>query len=198
MSVSGIGGSYNNLAYRPNINQRNEQCKTETSDTQTEDKAATIKSSSVISRDSQFKDVSDYTSYLFKSYGYFGRSAYVEGVPTTVSVSGAFLRKCMSDPEKAEYLESNLNAISDSISYVKNHSPGTLVNASYNIDANGNISMMTTSTNDPDGKIAEENKEKAVKEKKELEERIEERREDRNVRTETHSNWWKESLNFYV
>ncbi len=39
----------------------------------------------------------------------------MQGVPTTVSVSGAFLKKCMNDLEKAKYLEENLAAIPDSI-----------------------------------------------------------------------------------
>ena len=196
MSVSGVGGSYNNSVNQLNINQNIQQRQTETSDTQTAKKAADIESD-VTSKTSQCKDVSDYTSYLFKTYDYFGRSAYVEGVPTIVSVSGAFLNKCLSDPEKAEYLENNLEAITDSISYAKSHSLGTLVNASYNIDANGNISMTTISTNDPDGKIAEENREKASKEKKELEDRIEERRE-KDLRAEIQSNWREASLDFYA
>ena len=37
----------------------------------------------------------------------------MQGVPTTVSVSSAFLQKCMNDPEKAKYLEENLAAIPD-------------------------------------------------------------------------------------
>lgn len=32
----------------------------------------------------------------------------MQGVPTTVSVSSAFLKKCMNDPERAKYLEENL------------------------------------------------------------------------------------------
>ncbi len=37
----------------------------------------------------------------------------MQGIPTTVSVSSAFLQKCMNDPEKAKYLEENLAAIPD-------------------------------------------------------------------------------------
>lgn len=32
----------------------------------------------------------------------------MQGIPTTISVSSAFLKKCMNDPEKAKYLEENL------------------------------------------------------------------------------------------
>lgn len=33
------------------------------------------------------------------------------GFPTTVSVSSAFLKQCMNDPEKAKHLEKNLVAL---------------------------------------------------------------------------------------
>ena len=35
----------------------------------------------------------------------------MEGVQTTVSVSSAFIKKCANDPEKAKFLEENLNAL---------------------------------------------------------------------------------------
>ncbi len=41
----------------------------------------------------------------------------MQGVPKTVSVSGAFLKKCMNDPEKAAYLEENLAVIPDCVSH---------------------------------------------------------------------------------
>ena len=40
---------------------------------------------------------------------------------------------------------------------------GTLTNLSYMIDANGNISVAISGTNDPDGKIAKENAERKAK-----------------------------------
>ena len=83
----------------------------------------------------------------------------MQGVPTTVSVSGAFLKKCMNDPEKAKYLEENLAALPDCASYAVSHAQGTLTSISYEIDANGNITGISSGTNDPDGKIAREKRE---------------------------------------
>ncbi len=73
-------------------------------------------------RSASFTNIADYTKYLKENYNYLGNVASVEGIPTRVSVSASFLRKCIDDPEKAEYLESSLCAISDSASYVKSHS----------------------------------------------------------------------------
>lgn len=100
----------------------------------------------------------------------------MQGIPTTVSVSSAFLQKCMNDPEKAKYLEENLAAIPDCAKSAVNGCRGTLTNLSYKIDANGNISVAISGTNDPDGKIARENAERKAKESKEREKKAEERR----------------------
>ena len=53
---------------------------------------------------------------------------------------------------------------------------GTLTNLSYKIDADGNITITGSGTNDPDGKIAKENAERKAKENREKEEKIKERR----------------------
>ena len=91
-----------------------------------------------------FSNVNDYSSYLQDKYSYMNTgTTSMEGVPTTVSVSGAFLKKCMNDPEKAKYLEENLAAIPDCAAYAVSHSLGTLTSLSYQIDANGNISCMS-------------------------------------------------------
>ena len=59
----------------------------------------------------------------------------------------------MNDPEKAKYLEENLAAIPDCVKSAVNGCQGTLTNLSYQIDANGNISVAISGTNDSDGKI---------------------------------------------
>ena len=143
--------------------------------------------------------VNDYTKYLQGKYSYMNTgTTSMQGVPTTVSVSGVFLKKCMNDPEKAKYLEENLAAIPDSVKSLCNSvkmAPGSPVvtYATYKIDDNGNISMMSGSTNDPDGKIARENAERKAKEKKAAERRKEkkaaeekaaERRAERKERME--------------
>ena len=100
----------------------------------------------------------------------------MQGVPTTVSVSSAFLQKCMNDPEKAKYLEENLAVIPDCAKSAVNGCLGTLTNLSYKVDENGNISVAISGTNDPDGKIAKENAERKAKENREKEEKVKEKR----------------------
>ena len=131
-----------------------------------------------------YSNVNDYSKYLQGKYSYMNTGATsMQGVPTTVSVSGVFLKKCMNDPEKAKYLEENLAAIPDSVKSLCNSvkmAPGSPVvtYATYKIDDNGNISMMSGSTNDPDGKIARENAERKAKEKKAAERRKEKKAEE--------------------
>ena len=106
----------------------------------------------------------DFAQALQKKYSYFNSSVTISGVPTSVSVSSSFLEKCAKDPEKAAYLEENLAAIPDCISSVKANCLGTITNVSYQIDSNGEITVMMSGTNDPDGKIARENAEKKIRE----------------------------------
>ena len=137
-----------------------------------------------------YSNVNDYSKYLQGKYSYMNSgTTSMQGVPTTVSVSGAFLKKCMNDPEKAKYLEENLAAIPDSVKSLCNSvkmAPGSPVvtYATYKIDDNGNISMMSGSTNDPDGKIAKENAERKAKEKKAAEEKAAERRKEKKAEEE--------------
>lgn len=124
-----------------------------------------------------YSNVNDYSKYLQGKYSYMNTGKFsMQGIPTTVSVSSAFLQKCMNDPEKAKYLEENLAAIPDCAKSAVNGCRGTLTNLSYKIDANGNISVAISGTNDPDGKIARENAERKAKESKEREKKAEERR----------------------
>ena len=114
-----------------------------------------------------YSNVNDYSKYLQGKYHYMNTgTTSMQGVPTTVSVSSAFLQKCMNDPEKAKYLEENLAAIPDCAKSAVNGCLGTLTNLSYKVDENGNISVAISGTNDPDGKIAKENAERKVKEKR--------------------------------
>lgn len=101
----------------------------------------------------------------------------MKGIPTTVNVSSAFLKKCMDNPEKAAWLEENVAAIPKCNEVALSRCLGTLTNISYKIDANGNMSMAISGTNDPDGKIARENAKRKVEEKKAAEEKAAKRRE---------------------
>lgn len=48
-----------------------------------------------------YSNVNDYSKYLQGKYHYMNIGlTSMQGIPTTVSVSSAFLQKCMNDPEK--------------------------------------------------------------------------------------------------
>ena len=132
-----------------------------------------------------FKNTNDYSKYLQEKYSYMntGKTS-MQGVPVTVSVSGAFLKQCMDNPEKAAYLEENLAAIPEcikrSVEYTKTM-PGNPVMTYCNVsfDENGNITMTSGCTNDPDGKIARENAQRKAEEKKAAEEKAAKRRAEK-------------------
>lgn len=132
-----------------------------------------------------YSNVNDYSKYLQGKYDYMNTgTTSMQGVPTTVSVSEAFLKKCMSDPEKAKYLEENLAVLPDCAAYAVSHAQGTLTSLSYEFDANGNITIISSGTNDPDGKIAKENAERKAKEKKTAEEKAAKRRREKKAEEE--------------
>ena len=138
----------------------------------------------------KFSNVAEYTRYLQQKYSYMNTgTTSMQGVPTTVSVSGAFLKKCMNDPEKAKYLEENLKAIPDCMKSLVNYTrtmPGSpvMTYSSYTIDENGNITWMGGCTNDPDGKIARENAKRKAEEKKAAEEKTAKKRAEKNAEEE--------------
>lgn len=129
-----------------------------------------------------YDNVNDYSKYLQGKYSYMNTGiTSMQGVPTTVSVSPAFLKKCMNDPEKAKYLEENLAAIPNCAKIAVNGCLGTLTNLSYSFDENGNITIIGSGTNDPDGKIAKENAERKAKENRKIQEKIKEKRTARKI-----------------
>lgn len=114
-----------------------------------------------------FSNVNDYSKYLQEKYSYMNAGKIsMHGVPTIVSVSSAFLKKCMDNPEKAAWLEENLAAFPKGNEIALSRCQGTLTNISYTIDGNGNMSMAISGTNDPDGRIARENAQRKAEEKK--------------------------------
>ncbi|MCM1047659.1 MAG: hypothetical protein NC433_04455 [Clostridiales bacterium] len=137
-----------------------------------------------------YSNVNDYSKYLQGKYSYMNTgTTSMQGVPTTVSVSSAFLKKCMNNPEKAKYLEENLAAIPDCVKSLVNYTktmPGSPVctYAAYYIDDNGNITGMSGCTNDPDGKIAKENAKRKAQEKKAAEEKAAKRRAEKKAEEE--------------
>lgn len=181
MAISGVTdytntyAGYTNTAKKPesNVTTSTVELKTSTGGTKTEQ----IKTG--------YSNVNDYSKYLQGKYSYMNTgTTSMQGVPTTVSVSSAFLKKCMNDPEKATYLEENLAALPDCASYAVSHAQGTLTSIEYRIDANGNITGISSGTNDPDGKIAKENAERKAKEKKAQEEKAAKRRKEKKAEEE--------------
>ena len=164
------GKGYTNTAKEGNVTTSTVELKTSTGGTKTEQ----IKTG--------YSNVNDYSKYLQGKYSYMNSGTIsMQGVPTTVSVSSAFLKKCMNDPEKAKYLEENLAALPDCAKSAVSSCRGTLTNLSYSVDANGNISVAISGTSDPDGKIAKENAERRAKEKKAAEEKAAERRKEKKA-----------------
>lgn len=129
-----------------------------------------------------YDSVRDYSSYLRSKYAYMNAGTVsMDGVPTTVSVSGAFLQKCGNDPEKAKYLEENLAALPDCAKLAVAGCQGTLTSLSYQIDANGNITVISSGSSDPDGRIARENAARKAREQKAEEERAAKSREEKEI-----------------
>ena len=132
-----------------------------------------------------FKNVDDYSKYLQEKYSYMNTGkTTMQGVPTTVVVSEAFLRKCKDDPEKAAFLEENLAAIPNCAKMAVNSCFGTLTNLQYMCDANGNLSVVISGTNDPDGKIVRENAKKKAEEEKAAKAKVEKKYTEK-TKTET-------------
>ena len=106
--------------------------------------------------------VDEYKKTLMDKFSFLGKTTSMSGGPTTVSISSKYLAKCANDPELAQKLEENLKAIPSSISLLNSRvgmasgSP-VVTYANISVDANGNISCVSGSTNDPDGKIAKQN-----------------------------------------
>ncbi len=175
MAITGINNSSYTSYYASNYKNTVKKTDSEKDSTNTKDGNVTTSTVELktsrpgVTKTEQIKtgysNVNDYSKYLQGKYHYMNTgTTSMQGVPTTVSVSSAFLQKCMNDPEKAKYLEENLAAIPDCAKSAVNGCLGTLTNLSYMIDANGNISVAISGTNDPDGKIAKENAERKAKE----------------------------------
>ena len=183
MAITGINNSSYTSYYASNYKNTVKKTDSEKDSTNTKDGNVTTSTVELktsrpgVTKTEQIKtgysNVNDYSKYLQGKYHYMNIGlTSMQGIPTTVSVSSAFLQKCMNDPEKAKYLEENLAAIPDCTKDTINGCLGTVTNQSYMIDANGNIIETVSGTNDPDGKIAKENAERKAKENREKEEKV--------------------------
>lgn len=200
MAITGINNSgytsYYATSYTKTVKKADcEQDSTSTKESNVTTSTVELKTSTAgVTKTEQIKtgysNVNDYSKYLQGKYSYMNTGKIsMQGVPTTVSVSSAFLQKCMNDPEKAKYLEENLAAIPDCVKSLNNYvkmaprSP-VVTYATYKIDENGNISIMSGGTNDPDGKIAKENAERKAQEKKAAEEKAAKKRAEKKAAEE--------------
>ncbi|MFR5401034.1 MAG: hypothetical protein ACLTH3_14010 [Lachnospira sp.] len=183
MAITGINNSSYTSYYASNYKNTVKKTDSEKDSTNTKDGNVTTSTVELktsrpgVTKTEQIKtgysNVNDYSKYLQGKYHYMNIGlTSMQGIPTTVSVSSAFLQKCMNDPEKAKYLEENLAAIPDCTKDTINGCLGTVTNQSYMIDANGNIIETVSGTNDPDGKIAKENAERKAKENREKAEKV--------------------------
>lgn len=158
----------------------------ETGTHKTETAAAGKSKSNTSSSGVKAMDVDEYMSALSKKYSYFGRTAKIANVPTSVNISPAYLRKCADDPEKREELEKSLDSIGAFVPIGAQRTrmlPGNPVMTHYDcmIDSNGNMTVISGCTNDPKAKGEWERTEKKEKteEEKLAERRAKKRAEER-------------------
>ena len=131
MAISGIGSNYNNVYGSTYASQKNEVAKEATKDT----------------KNTTNDSVSDYYSYLQKNYDCVKNGS--------VEISGAYLKECAKNPEKAKELEKNLSFFKEGYEKgLKNAQANAkamgmkLVNysESWSIDNTGNVTMMASVT----------------------------------------------------
>lgn len=131
------------------------------------------------SKQKRFENVDEYAKYLGERYGVYRANKTIEGIPASIDVSPAFLQKALDDPEKMQWLEENLEAMQ---SLNTSMFAGTLTYVGYSVDSEGNITMSSSSSSDPDGKIAAANakrKQEEAREKERFEQkRLEAKREE--------------------
>ena len=132
-----------------------------------------------------FKNVDDYSRYLQEKYDYMNKGTVsMQGVPTTVTVSSAFLEKCKDDPQKAAWLEENLATIPNCAKMAVGACLGTLTRLQYMCDDNGNLSVAISGSSDPDGKIAKENAKRKAAEERAAKEKTERKRAEKKAEQE--------------
>ena len=114
MTITGINNSgytsYYATSYTKTVKKADcEQDSTGTKESNVTTSTVELKTSTAgVTKTEQIKtgysNVNDYSKYLQGKYSYMNTGTIsMQGVPTTVSVSSAFLQKCMNDPEKAKY-----------------------------------------------------------------------------------------------
>lgn len=140
-------------------------------------------------RNTAADDVSSYYSYLQKTYDCVKNGS--------VAISGAYLKECAKDPQKAKELEENLSFYKEGYESGLNSARANaraigarLVNysESWSIDGTGNITMMASTTVTSDSSVKgwkdlTREREEKLKEKRE-QERMEEKKKERKEQDE--------------
>ena len=168
MAITGIGNGYNNVYENTYVSQKNEEVKrAETKETSS---AQTGKAKSEAN-----SSMSDYYSYLANKYDCVKNG--------NVAISGAYLKECMGNADKAKELEENLAFYKES--YKSGYESAkanaratgarlTNYSESWSIDSKGNIVMQASATVVSDTKgwrELKEERDERIKEKREQEEK---------------------------
>ena len=174
MAITGIGNSYNIAYENTYVSQKNEEVKR--SETKETSSAQTGKAKGAAS-----SGVSDYYSYLAKKY-----DCVKDG---NVAISGAYLKECAKNADKAKELEENLAFYKESYKsgYESAKANARAIGArltnyseSWSIDSTGNVVMQASTTVVSDTKGWR-------KWKEERDERIKEKRQEKLDRTKEDS-----------
>ena len=178
MAITRIGNSYNNAYENTYVSQKNEEVKRpETKETSS---AQTGKAKSAVN-----SGVSDYYSYLAKKYDCVKNG--------NAAISGAYLKECAKNADKAKELEENLAFYKESYKsgYESAKANARAIGArltnyseSWSIDSTGNvvIQVSTTVVSDTKGwRELKEERDERIKEKRqeEKEKKLKEKNEER-------------------
>lgn len=187
MAITGIGNGYNTVYENTYSSQKDDEVKR--AETKETSPAQTGKAKSAVS-----SDVSDYYSYLAKKYDCVKNG--------NVAISGAYLKECAKNADKAKELEENLAFYKESYKsgYESAKANARAIGArltnyseSWSIDSTGNIVMQasTTVVSDTKGwRELKEERDERIKEKREQEEKekkLKEKKEERLDRTKEDS-----------
>ena len=177
MTLNSINPSYNNFT-NYNLHQGNAEKPNTAAETTGNDAR-------------KYTNTSEYTRYLQQNFSGFGKPSNVDGVNTTVAVSPELMKQCINDPEKAAYLEENLNTIyNDHQPFNVPGSDEKVISADWKIESDGSISVATWSQTGSSENTAKEIAEEKAKEKKEEEEKLEkllkERSDERKAEFENY------------
>ena len=178
MAITGIGNSCNNAYKNTYASQKNEEVKR--SETKETSSAQTGKAKSAAN-----SGVSDYYSYLAKKYDCVKNG--------NAAISGAYLKECAKNADKAKELEENLAFYKESYKsgYESAKANARAIGArltnyseSWSIDSTGNVVMQasTTVVSDTKGwRELKEERDERIKEKRqeEKEKKLKEKNEER-------------------